>query len=389
MKRVAVRVAHFLVSSGLHPSILKYKVIPQESPFNYLSNQERKSENGSYHVIHTEIREENQLPVNIQALKDLPDDSGWWGYSFRDVPNRVAQATSLFTVYNATVVSWVNRENTEYWPAILTNNGTALQLRELILQREHKRILQHTEKTQEIERGFWILERVFRNHSHWLTAHLPKVIYLKEHDLLDEVILPPPEYRTDVMNSSLNLLDIDPEGFKTFDPEKILKVRELQFMETDRFRPELLRSVREAYRFLKRNKPYRKLYISRGKAQRRRLVNEEKIFSFLNEKGYEKVFLEELSFKEQIQIMQEARVVVAPHGAGLTNILFCGPDTHVVEIADLDFPNPNFYAIAAAMDHNYWIVKADSIGDKHPLEKDLTTPPESVQNVIEKIQTQL
>ena len=201
--------------------------------------------------------------------------------------------------------------------------------------------------------------------------------------------MPPPEYRTDVMNSSLNLLDIDPEGFKTFDPEKILKVRELQFMETDRFRPELLRSVREAYRFLKRNKPYRKLYISRGKAQRRRLLNEEKIFSFLKEKGYEKVFLEELSFKEQIQIMQEALVVVAPHGAGLTNILFCEPDTHVVEIADLDFPNPNFYAIAAAMDHNYWIVKADSIGDKHPLEKDLTTPPESVQNVIEKIQTQL
>ncbi|MDZ7757189.1 glycosyltransferase 61 family protein [Rhodohalobacter sp.] len=47
--------------------------------------------------------------------------------------------------------------------------------------------------------------------------------------------------------------------------------------------------------------------------------------------------------------MQQAEIVVAPHGAAITNVIFLSPGTHVVEIADLSFPNPNFYALASAM----------------------------------------
>jgi capsular polysaccharide biosynthesis protein len=83
--------------------------------------------------------------------------------------------------------------------------------------------------------------------------------------------------------------------------------------------------------------------------------------------------------------MQQAEIVVAPHGAAITNVIFCSPGTHVVEIADLSFPNPNFYALSSAMGHHYWILDAEGIGDVHPLKKDLYIDPSEVKNTVLKI----
>jgi capsular polysaccharide biosynthesis protein len=83
--------------------------------------------------------------------------------------------------------------------------------------------------------------------------------------------------------------------------------------------------------------------------------------------------------------MQETRVLFAPHGAGLTNMMFCHEGTHVVEIADLGFPNPNFYALACAMGLPYWLLAGDGLGDVHPLEKDLRVEPRLVEEVLEQL----
>ena len=81
--------------------------------------------------------------------------------------------------------------------------------------------------------------------------------------------------------------------------------------------------------------------------------------------------MEDLTFQEQVKLMQETSVLIAPHGAGMTNMMFCPQGAKIVEIADLSFPNPNFYALASAMQHQYWIINANSEGDAHPLEKDM------------------
>ena len=84
--------------------------------------------------------------------------------------------------------------------------------------------------------------------------------------------------------------------------------------------------------------------------------------------------------------MQETSVLAAPHGAGLTNMMFCREGTHVIEIADLTFPNPNFYATAAALGHHYWLIEAEGIGDVHPLEKDLRVEPSAVEAVLARVE---
>ncbi len=59
------------------------------------------------------------------------------------------------------------------------------------------------------------------------------------------------------------------------------------------------------------------------------------VVALLAEHGFEAIFMEDLSLAEQIRLMGETAVLLAPHGAGLTNMMFCAPGTQVVEIADL------------------------------------------------------
>jgi capsular polysaccharide biosynthesis protein len=41
---------------------------------------------------------------------------------------------------------------------------------------------------------------------------------------------------------------------------------------------------------------------------------------------------DELSVGDQMRIFERSTVVIGMHGAGLANILFCAPGTHVVEL---------------------------------------------------------
>ena len=47
-----------------------------------------------------------------------------------------------------------------------------------------------------------------------------------------------------------------------------------------------------------------------------------------------------MSVAEQVELFVYADVVVAPHGAGLTNLLFCREGTRIVEIFPPTYINP-------------------------------------------------
>lgn len=374
------------VEHGLHPAWLGYRCVVKESIPEYFARyrKRRRTAGGSLETIHPETTLPNPLPCNVAARDELPRDRGWWGYSMWDVPSRTSRRTIRATLPNCCVVPFVHPESHEFWPAILNQDRRALDLHEMQFQPWHAQALRAGRPTTRLHRATWILERVYHNHSHWLTAHLPKLLLLQERDALGDVVLPPPSHRTAVMDSSLRMLGIDPGQCQTFDPEQLLEVDELTVAATDRFRPELLQPVREAVCVFSRA-PHRKVYISRAKASRRHLDNRNEIWPLLQEAGFERVFMEDLPFDDQVALMQEASVVMAPHGAGLTNMMFCAPGTHVIEIADLGFPNPNFYALAAAMEHNYWIVPAEGVGDGHPLERDMRVSPSAIGSVLSRL----
>ena len=104
------------------------------------------------------------------------------------------------------------------------------------------------------------------------------------------------------------------------------------------------------------------LYVSRNEARMRRLLNEEAILPTLRDLGFEIIRPGEMPLATQVEKFRNARVVLAPHGAGLTNILFCRPGTTLIEI----FPRGGvhgsmFMRIASQRDFDYYFAVGESV----------------------------
>ena len=66
-------------------------------------------------------------------------------------------------------------------------------------------------------------------------------------------------------------------------------------------------------------------------------------------KGWETVALENLSIREQIKTFAEASHVLAAHGAGLVNLLWCQPGTKVIEIQDKNMIHKKVYPLLSRL----------------------------------------
>ena len=78
--------------------------------------------------------------------------------------------------------------------------------------------------------------------------------------------------------------------------------------------------------------PGNRIYVSRKQAVRRHLANEYEFLPLLKKHNFRKVYLEQFSIKEQVELFRKASHVIAAHGAGLTNVLFAPADVRILEI---------------------------------------------------------
>jgi capsular polysaccharide biosynthesis protein len=99
----------------------------------------------------------------------------------------------------------------------------------------------------------------------------------------------------------------------------------------------------------------RRLFISRADASCRRIVNEEATMELLAEHGFERLECGRMTIREQAAAFAEASIVVGPHGAGLTNLLFTPPGATTIEL----FASPaaievsNYRVLCARLGHRY------------------------------------
>ncbi|MBC9783735.1 glycosyltransferase family 61 protein [Heliobacterium chlorum] len=114
----------------------------------------------------------------------------------------------------------------------------------------------------------------------------------------------------------------------------------------------------------KRNRP--RLYISRAKASGRKIVNEDDLLKYLVPYDFRIVYLEELSFLEQVQLFSKAEIIVAPHGAGLANLVFCEPGARVLELMGPKYINVMFWGLSSLIPLEYRYLIGE--GDEPPAE---------------------
>jgi len=108
-----------------------------------------------------------------------------------------------------------------------------------------------------------------------------------------------------------------------------------------------------AYYQIRKTTNHRKIYISRKIARNRKILNEDSIIPILVKKGFEIVFLEKMSIKDQIQLFFESEVIIGPHGAGFSNIIFCQKNTKVLELFSSDNVRSFFFFLSKSNELNY------------------------------------
>lgn len=95
----------------------------------------------------------------------------------------------------------------------------------------------------------------------------------------------------------------------------------------------------------------RRVFIPR-RATRRRMVNETAIEEMLvQEFGFE--VLADADDTDEIATMQEAALVVGPHGAGLSRIAFCRPGAQIIELLSPAWIEPYYWSLARAGNRTY------------------------------------
>ena len=66
------------------------------------------------------------------------------------------------------------------------------------------------------------------------------------------------------------------------------------------------------------------------------------------------VDLAQLSWNEQVQLMENTDILVGVHGAGLTQALFLPPNSYIIELAATSFQNRvHFRQLSAWLGHDY------------------------------------
>jgi hypothetical protein len=124
----------------------------------------------------------------------------------------------------------------------------------------------------------------------------------------------------------------------------------------------VLRSFRD--RALALHKPQAertgRIYVKRR--HNRRVTNKDVVEALLTQKGFSAVYLEDLTAAEQIMLFAGAQIIVAMHGAGLANLLFCQPGTQVLEISPHTEFRPFFWLIAEKLGLPYAVLPCPSDG---------------------------
>lgn len=238
--------------------------------------------------------------------------------------------------------------------------GTSLMLRFLVNRVRYNKV--------GIERAIWCTDEWSHGYFHWFVDVLQRYFSVEYHD--DYVLLLPQRYaEIAYVTESLKWLKI---SHRFIGPKEIVHVGKLVLPTYYKPRGTVFKSlINHIASVVKHdgNIERSRVYISRKYAHRRKVSNEDEVFQVMDCQGFRIVYLEQLSWLEQLGILKKTSIIVGLHGAGLTNMLFMPPGSTVLEIKMTGSDKQVCYKeLANALGHQYnllWAPPDDSNADPH------------------------
>jgi hypothetical protein len=201
---------------------------------------------------------------------------------------------------------------------------------------------------------------------HWLFEVLPNVIHAFNHNPATIVLLPP--HRATYVDQSLQLVFCrnDLPVLLSNSPVRLKRVLLPQVEVFSGFIDQRdIALLRDCILSKVDDGPsVPKVYISRRRSGQRHMSSEDTVEEHLQSHGYAIVFLEDLAFIDQVRLFRGANTVAAPHGAGLSNLVWCSPGTRVLEIFPINYINDCYARLASCLGLTYCCLVAIADGTK-------------------------
>lgn len=193
-------------------------------------------------------------------------------------------------------------------------------------------------------------------HFHWFTEVLPRLLCVKEIAEEFVLMLPNKPYIREIALDSLKISNLNFEDILLMKESELYRVKNLYYISkisrTGQIYDDLMREINSLF-ISNKEKGEGKIYISRQKAQFRKILNENEFTEMLKNNGFEILYGEDLSLAEQIDIFSSCETLLGIHGAGLTNCLFMNPPSNLIEIRKNEV-NVGYWFLADSLNHNYY-----------------------------------
>jgi len=248
----------------------------------------------------------------------------------------------------------------------------------ITIKRKIETLYSFLKKPIKISKALWFIDDWSTGYFHWFTDALPRFIALKEYRETHKILLPQKFKSFPYIIDSLKELNISPYFFEENEP---LLIKELittnQIATTGNYHKGLMLQLSQLFQKKKiKPPPHRAIYLSRKKASRRKITNEEACITVLENMGVETHLFEDYSFAKQLSIIKETKLLIGVHGAGLTNMLFMPKNSSIFELRNnQDQHNQCYFTLASDLEHDYYYFGADPTSDdKHNADITLNLP---------------
>jgi capsular polysaccharide biosynthesis protein len=102
-----------------------------------------------------------------------------------------------------------------------------------------------------------------------------------------------------------------------------------------------------------------RVYISRQRSKGRRIVNHDATMEVLQKFGFVEVFAEDYPTAVLAAALRNTEILISPHGAGLTNLIFCPSNAKIVELFGSHY-TPQYFYLARDRGQNYTVLPCKS-----------------------------
>ncbi|AMN44602.1 glycosyltransferase family 61 protein [Rhodoplanes sp. Z2-YC6860] len=107
----------------------------------------------------------------------------------------------------------------------------------------------------------------------------------------------------------------------------------------------------------------KRLFINRDVAYRRQLINAVEVKALLHAHGYQELFPETMTLREQWEAFSFATHVIGIMGAAMTNTLFSGPGKKLLYLAPDGWIESFYWNLAAMLGQPYSVIYGEPIGE--------------------------